>query len=139
MPGRGLVQMVLCPQKEVTVRDGDKFITLYPGDTVERITYGIDFSAKAEVIGKQWFTWAGREDDHYSVAIAPARTFVTKDEVYNLRRAGYIRVRPACSPLAPLTTLPCRCPAQQLSSTLAVAAWVAYLGCGGPLSPAACG
>eukprot|EP00192_Tetraselmis_astigmatica_P005761 CAMPEP_0117668812 /NCGR_PEP_ID=MMETSP0804-20121206/11766_1 /TAXON_ID=1074897 /ORGANISM="Tetraselmis astigmatica, Strain CCMP880" /LENGTH=522 /DNA_ID=CAMNT_0005476763 /DNA_START=111 /DNA_END=1679 /DNA_ORIENTATION=+ len=85
-------KLVPRPQEIVTVRNEDKFITFYPGELIERITYGIDFSAEASVIGKQWFTWARREDDHYSVAVGSARTFAASiDMVERMRQAGYIK------------------------------------------------
>jgi hypothetical protein len=65
----------------VTVQDGDSFVTLYPSDML-KLTSGLDLSALAPVIGKQWFTWVPfQEREHYRWIVAPARTFFTSLEV----------------------------------------------------------
>lgn len=71
---------IASPQEPVTVRQDDAFITFFPEDT-QRLTYGIDYSYDCEVIGKQWFTWAPAEDNHFRWEIAPARTFATSVQV----------------------------------------------------------
>ena len=87
------MQMVLRPKQVVSVTDGDKFITLYPGEDVERLSYGIDFKYEAPVIGKQWFSWARREDEHYSIAVGAARTFCQSlEKVEEMRENGFIKV-----------------------------------------------
>lgn len=62
------------------MRRQDAFITLFP-EATQRLTYGIDYTDESEVIGKQWFTWAPSEDQHYRWVIAPARTFATSVQV----------------------------------------------------------
>lgn len=58
----------------VTVSRGDAFITFYPSDTL-KISCGVDHAKEAPIIGRQWFSWAPFQDDHYRWIIAPARTF----------------------------------------------------------------
>ena len=72
--------------KPVEVRDGDKFIGLYPG-TGYRIEYAIDFPAP---IGQQ-STSVDLASDTYGTAIAPARTFGYKADEQRLRDMGLIR------------------------------------------------
>ena len=71
---------ILAPKKELTVRREDAFITFFPEST-QRLTYGIDESREALIIGKQWFSWAPSEDDHYRWQIAPARTYAPSLQV----------------------------------------------------------
>jgi UDP-3-O-[3-hydroxymyristoyl] N-acetylglucosamine deacetylase len=52
------------PRETVTVRDGESFISLYPGDGM-KVTVGIDHQAEAPVIGKQWYTFDVEKDMHY--------------------------------------------------------------------------
>lgn len=75
-------RQIAAPAEPITVRRQDAFISLYP-EGVQRLTYGIDYSDESEVIGKQWFTWAPAEDQHYRWQIAPARTFATCVQVRN--------------------------------------------------------
>ena len=72
--------------KPVEVREGDKFIGLYPG-TGYRIEYAIDFPAP---IGQQ-STSVDLASDTYGAAIAPARTFGYKADEQRLRDMGLIR------------------------------------------------
>ena len=58
----------------VTVSRGDSFITFYPSDTL-KISCGVDHAKEAPIIGRQWFSWAPFQDDHYRWIVAPARTF----------------------------------------------------------------
>ena len=68
------------PQEMLTVREGDSFISFYPG-LDSKITAGVDFSADSDIIGRQWYTWGPDDstatdnyDLHYRWEIAPART-----------------------------------------------------------------
>src|ERR1700744_6420414 len=72
--------------KTVEVRDGDKFIGVYPGEGYS-VSYHIDFPAP---IGRQAFTvdLAAR---NYGLQIAPARTFGFKEDEQMLRNMGLIR------------------------------------------------
>ena len=72
----------------VTVSKGDSYITLYPSDTL-KISGGVDHAKEAPIIGRQWFSWAPFEDEHYRWIISPARTFftsmrVTSRPLYNM-------------------------------------------------------
>jgi len=79
--------------KEVEVRDGSKFIGLYPG-TGYGIDYTIDFPAP---IGQGVFRGDLAEGD-YANLIAPARTFGFKEDEAMLRNMGLIRgVSDACA------------------------------------------
>ena len=71
--------------KEVEVRDGTKFIGLYPG-TGYSIDYEIDFP---QPIGRARFV--GELEDDYARLIAPARTFGFKEDEAMLRNMGLIR------------------------------------------------
>lgn len=71
---------ILAPKKELTVCREDAFITFFPENT-QRLTYGIDESREASIIGKQWFSWAPSEDQHYRWGIAPARTYAPSLQV----------------------------------------------------------
>jgi len=74
-----------------TVTDGDAFIAYVPGDTV-RISYGVDHSADAAVIGKQWASWNAAADDHYRYVLAPARTYAPSLEyLLAAHELGYFR------------------------------------------------
>ena len=68
------------------VRDGDKFIGLYPG-TGYRIQYRIDFPSP---IGRQE-TSIDLAAETYGTFIAPARTFGYKSDEKKLRDMGLIR------------------------------------------------
>jgi len=70
----------------VEVRDGDKFIGVYPGAGY-RISYTIDFPAP---IGQQK-TCVDLAAETYGTAIAPARTFGYKADEKKLRDMGLIR------------------------------------------------
>ena len=71
---------ILAPKKEVTLRRGDAFITFFPEGT-QRLTYGIDHLQDAPIIGKQWFSWAPADGQHYRWHIAPARTYAASLQV----------------------------------------------------------
>lgn len=72
--------------KEVEVRDGSKFIGVYPGSGY-RIRYTIDFP---QPIGYEMFTGDLAVGD-YVEQIAPARTFGFKEDEAMLRDMGLIR------------------------------------------------
>ena len=103
------------------MRDGESFITYYPGPT-SRVTgaqpaclhwplfwasarglqpallgpmcaVGVDCSAEAPVIGCQWFTWSPEGSEHFRWALAPARTFFASAEVRSSERRVFLRVR----------------------------------------------
>jgi UDP-3-O-[3-hydroxymyristoyl] N-acetylglucosamine deacetylase len=71
---------------QVEVREGNKFIGLYPGHGY-RIEYTIDFPAP---IGKQ-STCVDLAAETYGQAIAPARTFGYKADEQKMRGMGLIR------------------------------------------------
>lgn len=72
--------------KPVEVREGDKFIGLYPGSGYS-IVYSIDFPAP---IGRQ-STTVDLAKETYGMLIAPARTFGYKADEQRLRDMGLIR------------------------------------------------
>ncbi len=72
--------------KPVEVREGDKFIGVYPGEGYS-ISYGIHF---APPIGCQGFT-VDLASGTYGAEIAPARTFGFKEDEQKLRGMGLIR------------------------------------------------
>ena len=72
--------------KTVEVREGDKFIGVYPGDGYS-VSYKIDFPAP---IGRQGFV-VDLATRHYGTQIAPARTFGFKEDEEKLRNMGLIR------------------------------------------------
>jgi UDP-3-O-[3-hydroxymyristoyl] N-acetylglucosamine deacetylase len=83
--------------KEVEVRDGTKFIGVYPnhdGSSGYRIRYAIDFP---EPIGQEIFSGDLATGD-YRELIAPARTFGFKEDEATLRNMGLIRgASPDCA------------------------------------------
>jgi UDP-3-O-[3-hydroxymyristoyl] N-acetylglucosamine deacetylase len=72
--------------RAVEVRDGEKFIGVYPGDGYS-ITYEIDFPAP---IGHDSFS-VDLETETYGAEIAAARTFGYKSDEQKLRNMGLIR------------------------------------------------
>lgn len=72
--------------KEVEVRDGSKFIGVYPGSGY-RIHYSIDFP---QPIGSGTFI-GDLEEGVYAQLIAPARTFGFREDEAMLRNMGLIR------------------------------------------------
>ena len=74
-------------RKEVEIREGDKFIAVYPSDSYS-VSYNINFSHP--LIGRETFEvdlWR----DLYRDAIAPARTFGFAHEAAAMRNMGLIR------------------------------------------------
>ncbi len=72
--------------KKLEVREGDKFIGVYPGDGYS-IAYAIDFPTP---IGKQNFT-VDLASGAYETEIAAARTFGFREDEQKLRNMGLIR------------------------------------------------
>jgi UDP-3-O-[3-hydroxymyristoyl] N-acetylglucosamine deacetylase len=72
--------------KSVEVREGDKFIGVYPGDGYS-VSYKIDFP---QPIGCQGFV-VDLATPSYGAEIAPARTFGFKEDEQKLRNMGLIR------------------------------------------------
>lgn len=72
--------------KSVEVRDGDKFIGVYPGDGYS-VSYQIDFPAP---IGRQGYV-VDLATGAFEREIAPARTFGFREDEQKLRDMGLIR------------------------------------------------
>ena len=72
--------------KPLEVRDGDKFLGVYPGDGYS-ISYAIDFPLP---IGRQQLR-IDLADGSYGKALAPARTFGFREDEQKLRDMGLIR------------------------------------------------
>lgn len=72
--------------KSLEVREGDKFIGVYPGEGYS-VSYKIDFPTP---IGRQGFAVDLATRD-YAAQIAPARTFGFKEDEVMLRNMGLIR------------------------------------------------
>ncbi|MGC2638364.1 MAG: UDP-3-O-acyl-N-acetylglucosamine deacetylase [Acidobacteriaceae bacterium] len=72
--------------KSVEVREGDKFIGVYPGEGYS-VSYRIDFPAP---IGRQGYT-VDLATGAYEAEIAPARTFGFREDEQKLRDMGLIR------------------------------------------------
>jgi UDP-3-O-[3-hydroxymyristoyl] N-acetylglucosamine deacetylase len=72
--------------KSVEVREGDKFIGVYPGDGYS-VSYKIDFPTP---IGRQGYT-VDLATGAYEREIAPARTFGWREDEKKLRDMGLIR------------------------------------------------
>jgi UDP-3-O-[3-hydroxymyristoyl] N-acetylglucosamine deacetylase len=82
-----VTRQVLRVEAPVTVRDGEKSITVEPGRGL-RIRYAIDFKHPIIQDSERLFTLRPRS---YAREIAPARTFCRLEEVEGLRRAGLAR------------------------------------------------
>ena len=74
-------------QTPIQLYEGDAFVAVFPCEQL-RFSYGIDFPYAP--IGKQWLTWSPDQED-FTTAIAPARTFGFADQVEQLRQAGLIQ------------------------------------------------
>jgi len=72
--------------KDVEVREGDKFIGVYPGEGYS-VSYKVDFPAP---IGRQGYT-VDLATGAYESDIAPARTFGWREDEKKLRDMGLIR------------------------------------------------
>jgi UDP-3-O-acyl-N-acetylglucosamine deacetylase len=83
--------------ENVTVQEGESFITFYPGP-VMRLSVGLNWSSTAPVVGCQWFTWSpdsqhGR--DHFCSVLAPARTcYPSVEGVEALMQEGLLQGGP---------------------------------------------
>lgn len=73
--------------KGLELREGDKFIAVYPADTYS-VQYTINFPHP--LIGKETFR-VDLADDTYLREIAPARTFGSREEEQVMRNMGLIR------------------------------------------------
>jgi UDP-3-O-[3-hydroxymyristoyl] N-acetylglucosamine deacetylase len=80
-------RVYMCIRRELEVRDGDKFIAVYPADSY-RIHYRIDFPHP--LVGNQEFT-VELSNGSYLRQIAPARTFGFLRDEAALRNMGLIR------------------------------------------------
>ncbi len=72
--------------KPIEIREGDKFLGVYPGDGYS-ISYAIDFPAP---IGRQQLS-IDLASGSYDRALAPARTFGFREDEQKLRDMGLIR------------------------------------------------
>ncbi|KAL4433595.1 hypothetical protein ABPG75_000036 [Micractinium tetrahymenae] len=86
---------VLAPREMVTVQDGEAFITFYPGPSA-RVTVGVDHSAEAPIVGRQWFSWSPEDAgyttaDHFRYAVAPALTVYTAKTANKLVNEGLLQ------------------------------------------------
>jgi UDP-3-O-[3-hydroxymyristoyl] N-acetylglucosamine deacetylase len=74
-------------RREIELRDGDKFIAVYPADTYS-VSYSINFPHP--LIGHEMFR-ADLTDGDYMHHIAPARTFGSRQDERAMRDMGLIR------------------------------------------------
>ena len=74
-------------RREVELREGDKFIAVYPADTYS-VAYTINFPHP--LIGRESFA-VELSDGNYLRDIAPARTFGSRRDESTLRQMGLIR------------------------------------------------
>ena len=74
-------------RRELELREGDKFIAVYPADTYS-VSYSINFPHP--LIGKETFS-VDLSDGNYLSEIAPARTFGFLHEAEAMRQQGLIR------------------------------------------------
>jgi UDP-3-O-[3-hydroxymyristoyl] N-acetylglucosamine deacetylase len=77
----------LCIRRELELRDGDKFIGIYPADTYS-VGYTINFPHP--LVGKETLS-VDLSDGNYVAQIAPARTFGFLHEADAMRQQGLIR------------------------------------------------
>ena len=74
-------------RRELELREGNKFIAVYPSDTYS-VSYTINFPHP--LIGKETFR-AELQDGNYLRQIAPARTFGFREDEQAMRNMGLIR------------------------------------------------
>ena len=74
-------------RRELELREGDKFIAVYPSDTYS-VSYTINFAHP--LIGRETFS-VDLSDGNYLSEIAPARTFGFLHEAEAMRQQGLIR------------------------------------------------
>lgn len=85
-------KVAFAPKDIITVREGDAFIQLVPGNQ-QCVTVGIDYHSVAPIVGKQWITWCPSDDETlFRWEFAPARTFAPSvDHLSEMRRAGLVK------------------------------------------------
>ena len=74
-------------RRELELREGDKFIAVYPADTYS-VSYTINFPHP--LIGRESFR-VDLQDGNYLREIAPARTFGSREDEQAMRDMGLIR------------------------------------------------
>ncbi len=74
-------------RRELELREGDKFIAVYPAETYS-VSYTINFPHP--LIGKESFR-VDLQDGNYLREIAPARTFGSREDEQAMRNMGLIR------------------------------------------------
>src|ERR1700752_2609620 len=74
-------------RRDIELREGDKFIAVYPADTYS-VSYTIDFPHR--LIGRETFR-VDLTDGNFLREIAPARTFGFLHEADAMRQQGLIR------------------------------------------------
>jgi UDP-3-O-[3-hydroxymyristoyl] N-acetylglucosamine deacetylase len=74
-------------RRELALRDGDKFIAIYPADAYS-VAYTIDF--RHPLVGKETLR-VDLTDGNYAAQVAPARTFGFLHEADAMRQQGLIR------------------------------------------------
>jgi UDP-3-O-[3-hydroxymyristoyl] N-acetylglucosamine deacetylase len=74
-------------RREVELREGNKFIAVYPADAYS-VSYTINFPHP--LIGKETFR-VNLQDGNYLEEIAPARTFGSREDEQTMRNMGLIR------------------------------------------------
>jgi len=74
-------------RREVELREGNKFIAVYPADSYS-VSYTINFPHP--LIGKETFR-VDLQDGNYLREIAPARTFGSREDEQAMRNMGLIR------------------------------------------------
>ena len=74
-------------RREIELREGDKFIAVYPADTYS-VSYSINFPHP--LIGNETYE-ADLSNGDYASAIAPARTFGSREDEQAMRNMGLIR------------------------------------------------
>lgn len=74
-------------RREIEVREGNKFIAVYPADTYS-VSYSINFPHP--LIGNESFE-ADLSNGNYATSIAPARTFGSREDEQTMRNMGLIR------------------------------------------------
>lgn len=74
-------------KRELELREGDKFIAVYPADSYS-VSYSINFAHP--LVGREEFK-VELANGHYVREIAPARTFGSREEEQAMRNQGLIR------------------------------------------------
>jgi len=71
----------------VWITEGDMFVAALPCPEL-RFSYGVDYPYAP--IGRQWVSWQSQQES-FTEAIAPARTFGFADQIEALRQTGLIK------------------------------------------------